>query len=511
MKKSTVGFIIILVLGALGIFGWKAIDTMLTEQTSTKVSRSLKIGGDNYLGYWFINAPEMRKQAVQKDFSVEFSDDGGAYAERLKKFAAGEYDCIVLPINTYLEQGKNHDYPGVIVAAVSESKGADGMVVRTDRFQGNRVNDLNDPKLSIVYTPDSPSSFLLDLTIADFDLDRLAASDGWRAEADGSSAVLERVRKGEGDVFVMWEPDLSKALALDNVSYLWGSDKFSGYIIDVFVFHRDLLKRDRALVEDFLGVYFNVLDHYAEDKTTMVTEMARATGLKKNQVEGLLKKVDWFDLEQNCTSQFGIALKPGAAVEEGVINSIIAATDVLKRNKRLESDPLEGNPYQITNRALLESLARQAGDHGGMEQRAATKRNFEKLSSADWRDLREVGTFRLEPITFQTWNNLLTNEGKARVDRIATTLTNNYQAYRIIIRGHTGPGGDEKENTKLSRQRAEVVKQYLIAVHGINANRLQADGVGSSQPLPRKQGESQRAYGYRLPRVEFVAVEGNQL
>ncbi len=511
MKKSTLGFVIILVLGALGIFGWKAIDQMLTEGTSTKVSRSLRFGGDNYLGYWFINAPEMRKRAVQNDFAVEFSDDGGAYAERLKKFAAGEYDCIVLPINTYLEQGRQFDYPGVIVAAVSESKGADGIVVRTDRFDGTRVNDLNDPKLSVVYTPDSPSSFLMDLTIADFDLDRLAGGDGWRVEVDGSGAVLERARKGEGDVFVLWEPDLSKALAMDNTLYLWGSDKFSGYIIDVFVFHRDVLKRDRDLVEDFLRVYFGVIDHYSEHKDTMTQEMARATGLKKDQVDGLLKKIDWFDLEQNCSRQFGININPGVNVEEGVVNCIIAGTDVLLRTGRLQSDPLEGNPYQITNRSLLERLARQATETGNMTQTDAAKREFAKLSNDDWGGLREVGTFRLEPITFQTWNNLLTSEGKTRVDRIATTLTNNYRNYRIIIRGHTGPGGDEKENAKLSRQRAEVVKQYLVAVHGIDGNRLQPEGMGSAQPLPRKKGESQRAYGYRLPRVEFVAVEGRQL
>ena len=49
-----------------------------------------------------------------------------------------------------------------------------------------KIEDLNDADLEIVYTSASPSEFLLDLTIADFDLDELAAGDRWRVEAEGS-------------------------------------------------------------------------------------------------------------------------------------------------------------------------------------------------------------------------------------------------------------------------------------------------------------------------------------
>jgi hypothetical protein len=56
-----------------------------------------------------------------------------------------------------------------------------------------------------------------------------------------------------------------------------------------------------------------------------------------------------------------------------------------------------------------------------------------------------------------------------------------------------------------------VVVQYLIAVHAIAPDRLHAEGQGASQPPPRKPGESERAYRYRLPRVEFVLLEENAL
>ena len=81
----------------------------------------------------------------------------------------------------------------------------------------------------------------------------------------------------------------------------------------------------------------------------------------------------------------------------------------------------------------------------------------------------------------------------------------------MLIRGHTGPGGSEEENIKLSLERARVVAQYLLAVHNINQNRVRAEGLGSSQPALKKPGESVRAYRYRLSRVEFVAVEEDRL
>lgn len=515
MKKSTIGFFIILLIGIAGILGWKFLKPILFEKSQLSTSDSasslhtIRIGGDNYLGYWFITSPEMRKIAARKGLQIDFTDDEGAYAQRLTDFAAKKYDCIVLPVNSYLEHGMNHKFPGVITAAISESKGADGIVGYEDRFPGGKINDLNDPTLKIVYTANSPSSFLLDLTIADFDLDLLQESTDWQVEENGSAAVLKRAKKGTGDVFVLWEPDLSKALKIAGMKYIWGSDKFSGYIVDVFVFHRDYLTKHENKMSDFLNVYFQVLGLYANNREKMIKEMSKATDEKKDTIEAMLEKIDWFDLAQNCKQQFGISSRAGENVQDGVINTIIACTDVMLRTGVFKKDPLQGNPYLITHSDVLRDLSQTRI----MSVASGTTRvkDFSSLSDKEWSELREIGTFRIESITFQSWNNKLTEEGKEIVNKIAGLLTNNYPHYRVSIRGHTGPGGDEKENVKLSLQRAQVVAQYLLAVHGIDRNRLKAEGLGSSRPVLKKPGESVRAYRYRLSRVEFVAVEEDRI
>ena len=63
------------------------------------------------------------------------------------------------------------------------------------------------------------------------------------------------------------------------------------------------------------------------------------------------------------------------------------------------------------------------------------------------------------------------------------------------VTGHTDPTGTAKYNDKLSRERANTVRKYLVA-KGVPAGKIQSQGVGSSMPmvnekdctgLPKKQ------------------------
>jgi outer membrane protein OmpA-like peptidoglycan-associated protein len=251
-----------------------------------------------------------------------------------------------------------------------------------------------------------------------------------------------------------------------------------------------------------------VLRNYANDRTRLLTDMAQSVHLQREVVENILQKIDWYDLFENAEQQFGLVTNTDATPTDGVVKTIIACTDVLRRTGQLPRDPLEGNPYLIINSSLLEKLVKRipaiVGRQGGSPVR------FTSLSDAAWQGLREIGTLRVEPITFQVGGERLDDTGKEQVDKIAALLVNNYPGYRVAVRGHTG-AGDEEENKKLSFSRAQVVVQYLIAVHAIAPDRLHAEGKSASQPPPRKPGESERAYRYRLPRVEFVLLEENAL
>jgi outer membrane protein OmpA-like peptidoglycan-associated protein len=515
IKSSTKGALILFLILALALLSWFFVKPMFEQKwmrsssDASSFSEEIRIGGDNYIGYWFVNSPEMRKNAARKGINILYTDDGAMYEERLRKFNENEYDCIVLPVNSYLQHGAKWNYPGVITAAISESKGADGII----GYNLNTVNitALNDPSLKFIYTVDSPSKFLLDLVIHDFDLDRLKTTDDWRIEVNNNDDVFKAAKGNKGDIFITWEPDMSKILEMNDMQLVFGSDNFRGYIIDVFVFNRKFLKNKREAALTFFRTYFNVLGLYANNKELMLKEMNKSTNLKEEKLELLLKKIDWFDIPENCAQMFGITLGASGYANDGIVNCIISCTDVMLDAKVLNSDPLKGDPYLIINSSILEDISKTSTLTKNAAANTSEQYIFEALSENQWKNLQTIGTFKVRDITFQSWNNDLTPEGEKTVDKSALMLINNYPSYRIIVRGHTAPGGDEEINRQKSYERAQIVAQRLIAVYNIDQNRIRIEGAGSAMPPAKLANETFRAYQYRKNRVEFIALKDNPI
>lgn len=83
---------------------------------------------------------------------------------------------------------------------------------------------------------------------------------------------------------------------------------------------------------------------------------------------------------------------------------------------------------------------------------------------------------------------------------VAAILQRNQQYRRVRIEGHTDNAGDATNNLRLSQQRAEAVRDALVAT-GVVADRLTAQGFGSSQPLGDNTTPEGRALNRR---VEFI-------
>ena len=72
--------------------------------------------------------------------------------------------------------------------------------------------------------------------------------------------------------------------------------------------------------------------------------------------------------------------------------------------------------------------------------------------------------------------------GKSELDKFAADL-NGTDYDHISIEGHTDRIGSHAYNDKLSLQRADAVKEYLVSRDAIPANKITTVGKGSSQPL----------------------------
>jgi OmpA-OmpF porin, OOP family len=77
-------------------------------------------------------------------------------------------------------------------------------------------------------------------------------------------------------------------------------------------------------------------------------------------------------------------------------------------------------------------------------------------------------------------NSATISTAVSELDALATALKANPQVSSVVITGHTDQLGKEAVNRRLSQERAEAVKTYLVG-KGVDANRLVAKGMASSQ------------------------------
>ena len=73
---------------------------------------------------------------------------------------------------------------------------------------------------------------------------------------------------------------------------------------------------------------------------------------------------------------------------------------------------------------------------------------------------------------------------RAQLDAIAAGIRMLPATQRVLIEGHTDAVGSDLYNESLSQRRAQSVRRYLVTMHGIDASRLEAVGLGETSPLP---------------------------
>ncbi|MEO7212181.1 OmpA family protein [Mucilaginibacter sp.] len=103
-------------------------------------------------------------------------------------------------------------------------------------------------------------------------------------------------------------------------------------------------------------------------------------------------------------------------------------------------------------------------------------------------------------------NNLEFDLGKATIrpksfpslDRVAKLLTD--KNFSLKLAGHTDNTGSDALNLRLSKDRAESIKAYLVS-KGANASRIEATGYGESQPIATNATAAGRQANRR---VEFT-------
>ena len=93
-----------------------------------------------------------------------------------------------------------------------------------------------------------------------------------------------------------------------------------------------------------------------------------------------------------------------------------------------------------------------------------------------------------------------------QIEKIAKTLKANPNL-KIEIDGYTDNVGSSKYNLKLSKKRAEAVKDILVNKYHIDPSRIIVQGFGEKYPLVPNTTETNRAINRR---VEIIGIENNK-
>lgn len=111
--------------------------------------------------------------------------------------------------------------------------------------------------------------------------------------------------------------------------------------------------------------------------------------------------------------------------------------------------------------------------------------------------------FNANNVEFIVSSSTLTKKAKQELDKLVSILNEKYPSIKLQIEGHTDASGNDESNKKLSDDRANAVKEYLIQ-HHIDGSRLTALGFGSSKPI----ADNETAAGkQKNRRVEFKIVK----
>jgi len=88
-------------------------------------------------------------------------------------------------------------------------------------------------------------------------------------------------------------------------------------------------------------------------------------------------------------------------------------------------------------------------------------------------------------------------EIKKKEVQFAEQLKKENEALKLSIEGHTSNDGSLEANMKLSKARADNVKNYL-QTQGINASRLTAQGFGPNKPINKGTTEQAKSQNRRV-------------
>ncbi|MDQ3223639.1 MAG: OmpA family protein [Gemmatimonadota bacterium] len=230
----------------------------------------------------------------------------------------------------------------------------------------------------------------------------------------------------------------------------------------------------------------------AQDKCPNEAGLARLEGcpIPDQDKDGIA------DADDKCVTEYGLVAQGGCPIKDqdndGVVDSFdgcpsAAGLMELKGCPAKDTDT-DGLADHLDNCPAEKGLANNSGCPARKKQLVVITRD--KLEIKD-------------RVYFGNNNARIQARSFKLLKQIAQVLKDKQNVEKVVIEGHTDDKGNDERNLKLSQDRADAVRSYLIK-QGVEGGRLEAKGFGRSKPIDTNKTNAGRANNRR---VEFTVPQ----
>lgn len=426
---------------------------------------------DPFSGYCILRSKQFHNLTRRAGIKVTINKDEADYVQRAKDLRDRKIQGAVFTIDSFVMACTEiNNFPASAVLVIDETKGADAIVSKGLKT----IADLDNPITKIVLTPNSPSHFLANIIITEFNLPQLPHD--WMISANGAADAYKRFKTDQSPsmAYILWQPYVSMAVS-DGANVLLDSSKLNGLIVDILVFERSFLKNHYDTAKEIVADYLRAAYTYQKDGMTgLVAE--DDISLTQSQSKDIVNGIAWKTTIDNY-SHFGIGQQGNTHIEDMFVN----ITNILTQTKMLPTNnPVVGHESDLFYNKILTDL-HESGFHPG-KQTNILKTNVVDLGSVrkteelpaltqnEWEHLIRVGDIRTEDISFARGSIKLNPKSERVLRDLADRLSTLPEFYLIIV-GHTTGIGNRDANKQLAQNRAQAIADFLIQL-GISSNRM---------------------------------------
>ena len=163
--------------------------------------------------------------------------------------------------------------------------------------------------------------------------------------------------------------------------------------------------------------------------------------------------------------------RDGVRIDPVEVSRILAGPKLTRSIRLLPEAPRDDAPVALGMRA--------AGGGSASAQPVVSA----KVESVDLPPPQSQPASIALPVQFGFDSAEILPAARAQLDAVAQGIKLLPPTHRVVIEGHTDALGTPEYNLQLSRRRAEAVKHYLVAAHGLAAQRLKTVGYGEGRPI----------------------------